>query len=408
VGPNEGETRLTDYRIILKPGREKSVRQRHPWIFSGAIQEIAGSPGMGDTVDVFDRQGGWLARAGYSPYSQITARIWTWRESDTIDEDYFVRAICQAAEYRAALKIYTNGIRLVNAENDGLPGLIVDTYDGYLIVQLLSAGAEHWRKEILRAVSQLPGVKGVFERSDVEVRDKEGLPPALGILLGQEPPQRIVMGEGDWKFLVDVRQGHKTGFYLDQRENRSALARLISQNLRGKEILNVFSYTGAFAVVAYASGAGYVLNVDSSEAALSFLPEHYSLNGIPPTQDGFLAGNAFEVLRGFRDQGRSFDMIILDPPKLAQSQRGLTKATRAYKDINWLSMRLLRPNGYLASFSCSGLVDEDLFQKILFSASLDAGRDVQIIEQLGQPIDHPVRLSFPEGKYLKGFICRVA
>jgi len=363
---------------------------------------------MGDTVDVFGRQGGWLARAGYSPYSQISARIWTWRESETVDEDFFVRAICQAAEYRSALTTYTNGIRLVNAENDGLPGLIVDTYDGYLVVQLLSAGAEHWRKEILRAVSQLPVVKGVFERSDVEVRDKEGLPPALGVLLGQDPPPRIVMSEGDWKFLVDVRQGHKTGFYLDQRENRSALASLISQNLRGKEILNVFSYTGAFAVVAYTSGAGYVLNVDSSEAALSFLPDHYSLNGIPPAQDGFLAGNAFEVLRGFRDQGRFFDMIILDPPKLAQSQRGLTKATRAYKDINWLSMRLLRPNGYLASFSCSGLVDEDLFQKILFSASLDAGRDVQIIERLGQPMDHPVRLSFPEGKYLKGFICRVA
>ncbi len=408
MGAIKGKTRLTDPHIVLKLGREKSIRQRHPWIFSGAIQDIAGSPGMGDTVDVLDQRGGWLARAGYSPHSQISARIWTWRESETVDEGFFLRAIRQADENRSALQPYTNGLRLVNAENDGLPGLILDSYDGYLVVQFLSAGTERWRKEILNAATQLPGVKGVFERSDVEVREKEGLPPAQGVVRGQSPPQQVVMTEGGWKFLVDVRQGHKTGFYLDQRENRSILARWISQNLRGKEILNVFSYTGAFAVVGYTSGAGYVLNVDSSEAALSVLPEHYSLNGIPPVQDDHLAGNAFEVLRGFRDQGRLFDMIILDPPKLAQSQQGLTKATRAYKDINWLSMRLLRPNGYLATFSCSGLVDEELFQKILFSASLDAGRDVQIMERLGQPLDHPVRLSFPEGKYLKGFICRVA
>jgi len=363
---------------------------------------------MGDTVEIYDQRGGWLARAGYSPHSQISARIWTWRESETVDEKFFIQTIRQAADFRSVLKTYTNGVRLVNAENDGLPGLILDAYNGYLVVQFLSAGAERWRKEIVNAASQLPGVKGVFERSDVEVREKEGLPPAQGVLFGQDPPQRIIMAEGDWKFLVDVRQGHKTGFYLDQRENRSALARWISQSLRGKEVLNVFSYTGAFAVVACTSGAGHVLNVDSSEGALSLLPEHYSLNGIPPAPDGSLTGNAFEILRNFRDQGRSFDLIILDPPKLAQSQKGLLKATRAYKDLNWLSMRLLRPNGYLMSFSCSGLVDEDLFQKILFAASMDAGRDVQIMERLGQPADHPVRLSFPEGKYLKGLICRVA
>jgi 23S rRNA (cytosine1962-C5)-methyltransferase len=362
---------------------------------------------MGETVDVLNCRGEWLATAGYSPHSQIAARIWTWSKSESIDEEYFIRAIRQAAQNRNTLKEYTNGIRLVNAENDGLPGLILDSYDGFFVVQFLSAGVERWRREILNAVLRLPEVKGVFERSDVDVREKEGLPPAQGVLAGQEPPERIVMVEDDWKFLVDVRQGHKTGFYLDQRESRSALGRWISRNVRGGEILNVFSYTGAFAVVAYGAGAGHVLNVDSSESALSFLPEHYALNGIPIAKDGSLAGNAFEVLRKFRDGGRTFDMIILDPPKLAQSQQGVTKAARAYKDLNWLSMRLLRPNGTLASFSCSGLVDEDLFQKILFSASLDAGRDAQIIARLGQPADHPVRLSFPEGKYLKGFLCRV-
>jgi 23S rRNA (cytosine1962-C5)-methyltransferase len=408
MGAVKGEARLIPPQLILKPGREKSVRQRHPWIFSGSIREITGSPGLGDTVDVLDNRGEWLARAGYSPQSQITARIWTWSESQTVDESFFVQSIRQAVENRSTLRAYTNGIRLVNAENDGLPGLILDSYDGYLVVQFLSAGAEHWRKEILGALSQLPNTKGVFERSDVEVREKEGLPLTQGALQGQEPPPRIGITEGDWKFLVDVRKGHKTGFYLDQRENRTALADLISRSARGKEILNVFSYTGAFAVVAYASGAGHVLNVDSSEEALSFLDEHFSINGIPPVQNGSLAGNAFEVLRKFRDQGRSFDVIILDPPKLAQSQRDIDKSARAYKDINWLSMRLLRPNGYLITFSCSGLVNQDLFQKILFSASLDAGRDVQIIQSLGQPMDHPVRLSFPEGKYLKGFICRVA
>jgi 23S rRNA (cytosine1962-C5)-methyltransferase len=408
MGNDEGETRLTNPRILLKPGREKSVRQKHPWIFSGAIQDMSGSPEMGETVEVLDHKGNWLARGGYSPHSQIAVRIWTWRESETVDQNFFLQAIAQSAENRNSLRPSTNGIRLVNAENDGLPGLILDRYDRWLVVQFLSAGAERWRREIIAVSSQLENVEGVFERSDVDVREREGLPPSLGILFGQEPPQRIVIAEGAWKFLVDVRQGHKTGFYLDQRDNRLALSKWISQNLQGKEILNVFSYTGAFSVVAHTAGAGSVLNVDSSEGALSFLPDQYSLNGISIRQDSILVGNAFEVLRSFRDQGRSFDMVILDPPKLAQSKQGLLKATRAYKDLNWLSMRLLRPNGALVSFSCSGLVDENLFQKILFSAAVDAGRDVQIIGRLGQPMDHPVRLSFPEGQYLKGFLCRVA
>jgi 23S rRNA (cytosine1962-C5)-methyltransferase len=407
VGAIEGETRLTVPQLIIKPGREKSILRKHPWIFSGAIQEIVGSPGSGETVDILDHQGAWIARAGYSPRSQISARIWTWRESEIVDKNFFIHAIRQAAQYRSILAEYTSAIRLVNAENDGLPGLILDRYSDYLVIQFLSAGADRWKKEIVDALSQLLDSKGIFERSDVEVREKEGLPPVQGVLRGEDPPPRIMISEGEWKFLVDVRQGHKTGFYIDQRENRYLLSRLISQYARGKVILNMFSYTGAFAVVAYSSGAENVLNVDSSESALSFLPEHYVLNGIPIPKEKSIAGNAFEVLRAFRDQDRSFDMIILDPPKLAKSHRDLNKAARAYKDINWLSMRLLRPNGILVTFSCSGLISEDLFQKILFSASLDARREVQIIQKLGQPMDHPVRLSFPEGKYLKGFICRI-
>jgi 23S rRNA (cytosine1962-C5)-methyltransferase len=407
MGPNQGKTRLTSPRLILKPGREKSILHKHPWIFSGAIREIVGSPGPGETVDILDHRGTWLARAGFSPRSQISARIWTWNESETVDGDFFLRTLRQAVQHRSVLAEYTNGIRLVNAENDGLPGLTLDRYGDYLVLQLLSAGADRWKKEIVDAASQLLDPKGIFERSDVEVREKEGLPLVQGVLRGQEPPPHIVISEGEWKFLVDVRQGHKTGFYLDQRENRSRLSRLISQSAQGKEILNLFAYTGAFSVVALSAGAGTVLNVDSSESALSFLPEQYALNGIPIPKEHSITGNAFEVLRAFRDQDRRFDLIILDPPKLAQSQRDVNKAARAYKDINWLSMRLLRPDGFLVTFSCSGLISEDLFQKILFSASLDAGREVQIIQKLGQPMDHPVRLSFPEGKYLKGFTCRV-
>jgi 23S rRNA (cytosine1962-C5)-methyltransferase len=256
-------------------------------------------------------------------------------------------------------------------------------------------------------VAQFEGIQGIYERSDVEVRDKEQLPPVNGLLHGVEPPARIDLREGEWKFLVDVRGGHKTGFYLDQRDSRKDLRELVSGYVRGGEILNVFSYTGAFAVAAYSGGAGHVVNLDSSQPALEIAREQLSRLGMPVGEDSFLSGNAFEVLRKFRDEKRLFDAVILDPPKFATMQKDIRRASRAYKDINWLAMRILRPGGVLMTFSCSGHISEDLFQKIVFSAAIDAGRDAQIIKRCGQPLDHPVRLTFPEGQYLKGFICRV-
>jgi 23S rRNA (cytosine1962-C5)-methyltransferase len=394
-------------RILLKTGREKSVRQKHPWIFSGAVDKVVGSPPMGETVEVYDRRGTWLARAGFSPNSQIIARIWTWDPGRAVDADHFRRLLLQAEALRKPLQDYTDGYRLIHAENDGIPGLIVDRYGSYLVVQFLSAGAERWKKALIVLLRRMEGVEGIYERSDADVREKEHLPSAAGLLFGPEPPPRITIHEGEWKFKVDVREGHKTGFYLDQRDNRRLLYQLISQYASGLDVLNVFSYTGAFSVVAYAAGAGRVLNVDSSQSVLALAQEQLSLNGMPDLPDSFLSGNAFEILRSFRDEKRKFDVVILDPPKFAVMQKDLHRALRAYKDINWLAMRIIRPGGFLMTFSCSGLVSENLFQKVVFSAALDADRDAQIIHRLGQPSDHPVRLTFPEGQYLKGFLCRV-
>ncbi|MGB7538988.1 MAG: class I SAM-dependent methyltransferase [Anaerolineales bacterium] len=398
---------MSEARLFLKPGREKSVRQKHPWIFSGAVQKVTGDPEPGETVEVYDHQGKWLARAGYSPHSQITARVWTWDAGQEVDVDFFRRIILQAEALRKPLQEYTDGIRLMNAENDGLPGVIVDRYGAFLVVQYLSAAAEHWKSALTVLLSRMEGVQGVFERSDADVREKEHLPPSIGLLSGIEPPEKILIREGGWKFLVDVRTGHKTGFYLDQRDNRRVLHEMVSSFSHAGTVLNVFSYTGAFAVAAYSAGAINVLNVDSSQAVLGAIREQLSRNGLNDAPDAFQAGNAFEVLRSFRDEKRQFDVVILDPPKFATSQKDLYKAARAYKDINWLATRIIRPGGLLLTFSCSGLVSEELFQKIVFSAALDAGRDAQIIKRLGQPMDHPVRLTFPEGQYLKGLVCRI-
>jgi 23S rRNA (cytosine1962-C5)-methyltransferase len=398
---------LTEARLFLKAGREKSVRQKHPWIFSGAVQKVTGDPKPGETVDVYDQHGKWLARAGYSPHSQIIARIWTWDPGQAVDVDFFRRIILQAEALRKPLQEYTDGIRLIHAENDGLPGVIVDRYGGFLVVQFLSAAAEYWKSALTVLLGRLEGVQGVFERSDADVRGKEHLSPSIGLLSGIEPPEKITIREGGWKFLVDVREGHKTGFYLDQRDNRRILFEMVSSFSPSGTVLNVFSYTGAFAVAAYSAGAIKVLNVDSSQAVPEVIQEHLSLNGLNDSPVAFQAGNAFEVLRSFRDEKQKFDVVILDPPKFATMQKDVYRAARAYKDINWLATRIIRPGGLLMTFSCSGLVSEDLFQKIVFSAVLDAGRDAQIIKRLSQPVDHPVRLTFPEGQYLKGLVCRI-
>jgi 23S rRNA (cytosine1962-C5)-methyltransferase len=387
--------------LTLKPGRDKSVRRRHPWIFSGAVAGIAGEPQPGDTVRVVNADGNLLARAAYSPRSQIAGRIWTWETDEPVDASFFRRHIEHAIQARAALAVTTNALRWVNAENDGLPGLIVDRYAGFGVCQYLTAGAEHWKHEIADVVAAQAGIKCVYERSDVDVRSKEGLPQSSGLLRGASPPDVVEVCEGEWQFAVDIVRGHKTGFYLDQRDNRRAVAGLA----RGRDVLNAFAYTGAFAVAALRSGAKSVVSIDSAAAALEIARQNLRLNNLP--EEGLREGDVFRLLREYRDSGQSFDMVILDPPKFAQTQAQLNRATRAYKDINWLAFRLLRPGGYLITFSCSGLVTDELFQKIVFGAALDAGRNAQIVGRLTQASDHPVRLTFPEGWYLKGLICKV-
>jgi 23S rRNA (cytosine1962-C5)-methyltransferase len=392
--------------ILLKAGRDRSLRLRHPWIFSGAAVEVRGDPAPGDTVEVISAEGEWLARAAYSPRSQIVARVWTWDPAEDLDEDFFARHLSRAIEARPSLLRgqETDAFREVHAESDGLPGLILDRYGGVRVVQFLSAGAERWRDAILGALAGRGDCEAIYERSDVDVRSLEGLPPKAGLLWGHLPDTRLVIHENGLRFHVDVARGHKTGFYLDQRENR----RSFRSCLHGGEVLNCFAYTGAFTVAALSAGASRVLSTDSSEEALRLAEENVALNGHPADRCEWLAGDAFTELRHLRDRARSFDAVVLDPPRFAATASQAQKAARGYKDINLLAFKLLRPGGLLFTFSCSGGVSSDLFQKIVASAALDAGVDAAIVGWLGQPADHPVALNFPEGRYLKGLICRVA
>jgi len=398
---------MTHTSVILKPGREKSVSQHHPWIFSGAIRDVRGDPSAGETVEVSASDGSWLARGAYSPASQIRVRLWTWAHDEAIDSGFFERRLARAVGARSGLAAATDAMRLVHAESDGLPGLIVDRYGAWVVVQALSTGAERWLEAIVEQATRLPGVRGVYERSDAEVREKEGLPLRVGLRAGEEPPQELIVREGDWRFAVDLRGGHKTGFYLDQRGSRRTVHDLAARWARGGRIVNAFAYSGSFGVAALAGGAGEVVNVDSSGEALRLARRNYELNALDAPEASFVEEDVFRFLRRMRDDGQIFDMVILDPPKFAQSAADVMRATRAYKDINWLAFRLVRPGGCVVSFSCSGLVSADLFQKVLFGAAEDAGRQASIVERLAQPEDHPVRLSFPEGAYLKGLVCLV-
>jgi 23S rRNA (cytosine1962-C5)-methyltransferase len=297
----------------------------------------------------------------------------------------------------------TNAYRLIHAEADGLPGLVVDRYGPWLVAQFLSVVAERYKPDIIHALTEYTAPQGIFERSDTYSRELEGLVPVIGPLWGEFPPDLIEIEENGFRFLADIKAGQKTGFYLDQRENRKR----IMPYLTGQEILNAFSFTGAFCVYAAAAGAGRVINVDTSEGAHRLAEQNMWLNGFENRDDIFVPTDAFEIMRAYRDQSWTFDVVILDPPKFARSARQKKNASRGYKDINLLGMKLLKPGGILITFSCSGVVSEDLFQKIIFGAAVDAKRDVQIIERLHQGIDHPVLVTFPESAYLKGFICRV-
>jgi 23S rRNA (cytosine1962-C5)-methyltransferase len=396
-----------DATVFLKAGREKPVRKKHPWIFSGAIDRVSGAIEPGDLVKVAANDGRFLAQAIYNPHSQIRARILTWEQEIEVDEAFWRTRLSAAVARRndLDLDLGTTAYRLVNAESDGLPGLVVDRYGDFLVIQCLSAGIERRKEMIVELLVAQLQPAGIVERSDVSARKKEGLSSVKGVVWGDAPPDELIILENGLRFGVDLLRGQKTGFYLDQRVNRRTVCR--PRFVAGKEMLNVFAYTGGFAANAAANDAGPIINIDSSADWLTQAERNVALNVPKREQDEYIVGDAFEVLRYFRDSGRQFDVVVLDPPKFAHSKRDVNRASRGYKDLNWLALRLLRQDGLLATFSCSGRISADLFQKILFGAAIDAGRDVQIIQQMGQAADHPILLSFPESGYLKGLLCRI-
>lgn len=391
--------------IKLKPGREKALLRRHPWIFSGAVASLVGNPEAGQTVRVVGSKDEFLALGAYSPHSQIRVRVWSWDPEEQIDEAFFRRRLQRAITARETLvpPEITDALRLVHGESDGLPGLIVDRYAGTLVMQSLSSGVEKWRQTIADLLLELTHAESLYERSDVDVRQLEGLPPRVCTLRGADPPEKLKIRENGLLFWVGVRSGHKTGFYLDQRQNRLRMRQFAAR----REVLDCFSYSGAFSANALAGGARSVLLVDSSEEALDLARENILLNRLPIERAKFLPGDVFQVLRKFRDEGRSFDLIVLDPPKFAQTASQAQRAARGYKDINLLALKLLRPEGLLFTFSCSGGVSDDLFQKIVAGAALDAGVQAQIVARMHQAPDHPIALNFPEASYLKGLIVRM-
>jgi len=389
--------------LVLRAGRERSVLRRHPWVFSGSVAEVRGSPGAGETVDLVSASGDWLARAAYSPTARIAARLWTWDPEEIVDREFLRRRMERSIQARASLaqESSSNAYREVYAESDYLPGFIVDRYADVRVVQFLTQGAEKWRDVLLDLLASLVPSQGVYERSDSDARTLEGLPSRDGVLAGTVP-ERVEIVENGMTFLVDVRRGQKTGFYLDQRESRAAIRRLASH----RRVLNAFCYTGSFTVAALKGGASEVLSIDSSGDSLTLGRENLVRNGLPEAGAVWTEGNVFQELRAARDRAESFDMILLDPPRFAATASHIPRAARAYKDVNLLGLKLLRPGGLLVTFSCSGGVSPELFEKIVAGAALDAEVEAQIIEWLGQPADHPVRLQFPEGRYLKGLVVR--
>ncbi|MCB2210004.1 class I SAM-dependent methyltransferase [bacterium] len=390
--------------LILKKGREKAILRKHPWIFSGAIARVDGEPGLGDTVTILDSKEHYLATAAYSPQSQIRARIWAWDEELPINRAFF------EARLRAALALrehwintdHTDAYRLVHAESDRLPGLIVDRYGDALVMQILSAGAERCRETIVEVLADLLNPSCIYERSDVAVRELEGLAERTGALYGNPEILPKTIQEKNLNYKIDLLGGQKTGFYLDQRDNRQFCREIA----KGKKVLNCFAYTGGFTLSALASGADSVLSIDSSAEALELARENVALNGLSEDKCEWLVGDVFEELRTLRDKAEVYDLIVLDPPKFAPTASQARKAARGYKDINLYGFKLLKPGGTLMTFSCSGGIDAAFFQKIVADAALDAGVDAQVVARLSQAADHPTLLSFPEGSYLKGLVCR--
>jgi 23S rRNA (cytosine1962-C5)-methyltransferase len=387
--------------LVLRKGREKSLRRRHPWIFSGAIEKLSGEPASGETVALLDSSGKILAKAAYSAQSQIRARVWTFGDEE-IDAAFFRDRLSRAIALREALpaRRHTNALRLVHGESDGLPGLVVDCYADVLVAQFLAAGVERWREPILDLLAELTACEAIFERSDAEVRKLEGLAPRVGFARGNRNASRCPIVEYGLNFRVDVEQGQKTGFFLDQRENRQRVRELAA----GREVLDGFCYTGGFSISALAGGPARVTAIHSSAQAAAVWRDNLAANPLDVARLQFVEGDVFGELRKLRDRGASFQMVILDPPKFAPTAAYARNAARAYKDINLLALKLLAPGGLLATFSCSGGVSPELFQSIVAGAALDAGARAQIIERFGAAADHPVALEFPEGEYLKGLL----
>lgn len=386
--------------IRLREGRERSLQRRHPWVFQGSI--ASGRADSGETVRVEAADGRFLAWASYSPESMIRVRAWSWDEAERIDAAFFARRIAAAVAMRERLAIASNGVRLLHGEADGLPGLVVDRYDDILSVQFLSAGTERWKAVIADALLAATGCTRLYERSDASVRSLEGLAPVTGWLRGGGDTT-VTLSEHDLRLTVDVAEGHKTGYYLDQRENRALFARLVRQ-FGSQRVLNCYSYTGGFSVAALNGGATEVVSVDSSGPSLARADAHVRLNGHDPARHVALDADVNATLRQMLQDGRRFDAIVLDPPKFAPTAAHADRASRAYKDINRLALKLLAPGGLLLTFSCSGGIGAELFHKIVAGAAMDAEVDGYLLQRLEAAPDHPTTLCFPEGEYLKGLV----
>lgn len=394
----------SDPVLVLKSGREKSLLRRHPWIFSGAVQSLKGDPAGGESIRILSADGAFLGWGAYSPHSQIRARVWSWDEKTPPSEDLINTRVEEAiaARQRWFSPEECNSFRLLHGESDGLPGVIADRYGDWLVVQFLSFGSEYWRKATIDSLARVIQPRGIFERSDADVRELEGLEMRTGTVWGNSPPEQVQIDAHGLKFWADLYHGHKTGFYLDQRENYPVVKSLA----RGAQVLDCFCYAGGFSIAALAGAAAAVTAVDSSEDALALTRKNLQLNQIDEDSYHEIHGDVFQVLRKMRDQRSSFDLVVLDPPKFAPTASQIERAARGYKDINLLAFKLLRPGGTLVTFSCSGGVDMALFQKIVASAALDAQVEAQIIQRLHQARDHPVGLAFPEGEYLKGLVIK--
>jgi 23S rRNA (cytosine1962-C5)-methyltransferase len=383
--------------LHLKADRDRSLKRGHPWILSGAVAKVDGDPQPGDTIRIIAANGTELATAFYSPFSALRARVWSFDPTIEITASFIAETINKAVVQRNADPELTHTCRLIFGDSDGLPGLTVDRYGEVVVMEINSVGIERWRDAVVSTLMKIEGITCVYERSEGADREREGLTVRNGLAAGTLPA-KIYAIEGNEKYIVNVEEGHKTGFYIDQRDSRKLVASLAP----GLRVLNVFGYTGSFGIVAAKNGAESVTTVESSGPALELAKQNAELNGVDVGE--VIEGDAFEVLRRMRDRRAEFDLIILDPPKYSASAKHIERATRKYKDINLVGIKLLAPGGKLMTFSCSQTMDTDLFQKVVAGAAVDAKRDLRILSRLGQPVDHPVHLHFPESEYLKGLL----